>query len=279
MKKLAVHLHIYYTEQLPELLKYLHNLKNQDYDLFVTMVADNKDIVAKIKAEHPAATIWQVENRGYDIGPFIDFLHKIDLDNYEYVLKLHTKGKKSKNYTFLNHRRFDNALWGRILWDSLLKTPERLAENLQIMDNNHKFGLLGSKYCLTSAQKDYEKLLPKINTELEKMGFLPVERLSFIAGSMFLARAKCLSPLKHYHISDFQITNSNIKEGTLAHIVERLFGVLGQEIYALEYGYYGIEFIFIVLKRFFYQQKTTKHGTQVIKICKLPVYFKKLKEV
>ena len=118
--KLAVHLHLYYLEQLPEILGYLNSLAEIDYDLFVTMVKSDKGVEEKILALHPQAKIMVVPNRGYDLGPFVEFLHKIDSDKYDLVLKVHTKGNVSKNYTWLNGRRLDNRLWGQILWDALL---------------------------------------------------------------------------------------------------------------------------------------------------------------
>ncbi len=279
MAKLAVHLHLYYIEQLPLVLKYLCSLKNSDYDLFVTMVEKHQDVENQIKSLYPNAKIWQVENRGYDIGPFIDFLHHIDLDNYQYILKVHTKGLRSPNYTLLNGCRFDNALWGKILWQSMLATERRLQENLEVLDNNRDYDMLGSQYCLTSSPKDYTNLLPQINSELKALGVLPKNELSFVAGSMFLVRASVLKPLLHYSLTDFPYTDGSIKEGTLAHVIERIFGCLAQKIYPLTYGSYTLGFTYVALKRFLYQKKQTKRGTQVIKICKIPVYSKKLKEV
>lgn len=278
MTKLAVHLHLYYIEQLPLVLKYLRALQNTDCDLFVTMVEKNVVAEEKIKSTYPDAMIWLVENRGYDIGPFIDFLHHIDLDDYQYVLKVHTKGLHSPNYTLLNGHRFNNALWGKVLWESMLASKERLQENLQILDNHPEYGLLGSAYCLTSEKKDYEKMLPQINTELENMGLPTVKELSFIAGSMFLVKASIFKPLQHYSLADFPYTDGRIKEGTLAHVIERVFGCLAQKIYPINHGSYISGFIRVAIKRFLYQQKQTKRGTQVIKICKIPVYSKKLKE-
>ena len=279
MKKLAVHLHLYYTEQLPEILKYLRNLNKIEHDLFVTIVKDDQNVITQLRAFNPQAKIWVVENRGYDIGPFIDFLHHINIDDYEYILKLHTKGKKSKNYTWLNGRRFDNALWGKILWESLLATPERLQENLMIMDENQTFGLLGSKYCLTSSKKNYEKLLPQINVELKKIGLNQTEELSFIAGSMFIGKASVFKPLLHYTIHDFQPTDGKVKEGTLAHIIERVIGGLitnqGYVIKTIKhksYAFYYIYFMYVSFKRFLYQKKITNSNRVLIKICKLPIY-------
>ena len=281
MKNLAVHLHLYYIKQLPEVLHYLANLSDVDYDLYVTVSSENEEIIHKIKTEYPRAKIWVVENRGYDVGPFIDFLNHVNLDDYKYILKLHTKGKSSKNYTWLNGNRFNNALWGKVLWDSMLADNKRLSENINILERNDKIGMVGSKYCFTNSKKDYANLLPQINTELKKLGQEPVEKISFIAGSMFLARADIFAPLKAYEITDFTLTDGNIKEGTLAHIVERLFGALvlgqGYEIKTIKHNGYGIYFAYVALKRFLFQQKITNSGKKLIKICKLPVYSKPLR--
>ena len=101
MKKLAVHLHLYYLEQLDEILEKLCNLLEIDFDLFVTMSKVDEEVKRKILNKFSNAKVFVVANRGYDIGPFIWFLHQINLDDYEYVLKVHTKGKKSSNYTFI----------------------------------------------------------------------------------------------------------------------------------------------------------------------------------
>lgn len=278
MTKLAVHLHLYYIEQLPLVLKYLCALQNTDFDLFITMVEKNATAESKIKSLYPHVKIWQIENRGYDIGPFIDFLHHIDLNNYQYILKVHTKGLHSPNYTLLNGRRFDSALWSKVLWESMLANKERLQENLQILDNNTQYDMLGSKYCLTSSPKDYVNLLPQINDELQTLGLIKPDKLSFIAGSMFLAKASIFKPLLYYSLADFSPTDGSVKEGTLAHVIERICGCLAQKIYPLTYGSYTFGFTYVALKRFLYQKKQTKRGTQVIKICKIPVYSKKLKE-
>ena len=76
MKTLAVHLHLYYLEQFPEILDYLENLKGIDFDLFITMPKEDGRIRNKVQELYQNASIYIVENRGYDIGPFIDFLHQ-----------------------------------------------------------------------------------------------------------------------------------------------------------------------------------------------------------
>ena len=277
MKKLAVHLHIYYKEQVDEICRYLKNLADVNFDLFVSLVEKDEKLEAAVKKVVPQANFFVVENRGYDIGPFIEFLHKINFDDYEYILKLHTKGKKSKNYTWLNGRRMDNALWGKVLWDSMLGEKSRLKDNLHIMDVDKTITMAGSEYCITDNRNDYGKLLPKINEALTKIGKEPVDSLSFVAGSMFLARAECLVPLLKYGIGDFSATDGDVKEGTLAHVIERVFGVLGEDIAPIGHGSYWFDFFREACKRFWYQNKVTQGGKRIIKICKVPVYVRQLK--
>jgi len=171
-----------------------------------------------------------------------------------------------------------NSLWGRILWDSLLSTPQRLKSNLLLMEQDPSIGLLGSSYCLTDSPVDYQKMLPQINHHLAAMGFGHTNQLSFIAGTMFLAKAKLLLPLKKLKPTDFAPTDGRIKEGTLAHITERLFGAIitsqGSRICGIKHDCYGLKFLIPSIIRFFYQKKISKSGKTIIKICKIPVYNK-----
>lgn len=278
MKTLAIHLHLYYLEQLPEILNYLRSLEGIDYDLCVSMISHDEEAEKEIKQFKPDAQIWLVNNFGYDVGPFIDFLHKIDLDKYKYILKIHTKGNRSNNHTWLNGRRLDNKLWKEILLDSLLKDKERVQENLNLLENNSQMGMLSSKYCITDEKRTYQKLLPQINSELTKCGFNAVDKLSFVAGTMFYIRSKLLKPLLKYSISDFDKTDRTIKDGTLAHVMERLFGALvlaqGYTIHGIKHDNYKKGFILASIKRFLFQKKKTQRG-MLIKICKIPVYSRK----
>lgn len=279
MKTLAVHLHLHYLEQLDEVLAKLGNLQGIDYDLFVTVTGHNPEVVSKITAFNPQAQIWEVENRGYDIGPFVEFLHRINLNDYEYVLKLHTKSKHSRNYTHLNNMRFDNALWGRVLWDSLLASPKRVQKNLEML-KDPQTGMLASKYCINSEECNYKKMLSSINQQLKKMHLPETESPEFVAGSMFYVKATLLKPLLNLQMSDFAETDGRIKEGTLAHVVERVIGTAveeqGYKIAGVNDWYPHFLCVKTALKRFMYQRKITASNKLLIKVFKLPIYSKKL---
>ena len=281
--RLAVHLHLYYLEQLPQILAYLKNLAGVDYDLIVTMCGEDAAAESGLKTFKPDVQIIKVENRGYDVAPFMEFLHRIKLDDYDYILKLHTKNTTKGNYTQLNGRRFDNALWAKVLYDALLKSPQQVAKNLQMMAQNPQTGMISAAYCITNEYKFYDKWLDEINSCLAEMNLPQVRDFSFVAGTMFLARAEIFKPFLCYGIKDFEPTDGKIKEGTKAHIFERLFGAVvkasGFETYGVRQWRYGILLLRSAIIRFFYQKKITTSGKKLIKICKIPVYSKKTKNM
>lgn len=275
--KTAIHLHLYYKDQLPEIILKLKNMDKAaiDYDLYVTMSTENKQAQAEIKKEFPKAVIWQVKNRGYDIGPFVDFLHKINLGDYDYILKLHTKNKNKGNYTILNNNRMDNALWGKVLFESLVGTSKQIKQNYAKFSEDNSIGMLGSKYCVTSEKHTYQNLFEQIKSEAEKLHLPQTDKVEFVAGSMFLARAEMFKPFLSVSIDDFARTDGRIKEGTKAHVYERLFGCAvlaqGKKIEGIKQYQYEEEFLKAKIKRFFFQKKETRSGHTIIKICKIPV--------
>lgn len=281
--RIAVCLHLYYAEQLPDMLKYLRNLRQSGvpYDLYVSLPEPREEIEQALRAAEPAVEIWHPANRGYDIGPFIDFLHKIDLAKYAFILKIHTKNQNQGNYTILNGNRMDNLLWGRVLLEALLGTPERIRQNFRRMEQNQNIGMLGSKYCLTAEKQAYASLQQRLSDELATLGYPEETKIKFIAGTMFMACTEVLRPFLRYTLADFPATDGKIKEGTFAHVMERLFGALviaqGREIHGVSHNGYGIKFLAAALRRFLFQTKTTKSGKKIVKICKLPVYCREIK--
>lgn len=270
--KLAVILHIYYFEQIPMIAQYLQNLNNANvpYDLIVTTP---HKLTAK-DLPFTATKIIKTENRGYDIAPFIHAIKSLNTDDYDYIMKLHTKNMSHTTYTQLNNRRLTNHIWAKILWESMLGSKTQISDNLNLLQNNAAIGLIAAKYCLSNSPKNYKHLLSQINEELQKLGFDNVKKLTFAAGTMFLTRANLLKPFLKYDITDFPPTNSKIKDNTLAHVVERLFGAIvekqGYILAPAKHQSYRAERFIANLKRFFYQKKQTQSGKIIIKICKIP---------
>ncbi len=290
MTPIAIHLHLYYLSQLPRLLSRLKNLSAAGIkaDIFVTLptaINQNKPAPEYAKAAQtirqsfPHAVIIPVANRGYDIGAFFAFLHHIKLDKYAYILKIHTKNRSRNRFIYLNHRRMHNALWCDILQESLIAAPEQLQKCLRLLQQNPDAGMVAANYCLTSSPNHYTAMLPEINARLAEMQFLPLTKLTFAAGTMFLARARLFKPLLRYTIADFPLTNAHVRDFTMAHVFERLLSAViirqGYEIVGVTAPFkLTLPFALSAVRRFLFQKKRTHSGKLIVKICKIPVFSK-----
>lgn len=279
MKKLAVHLHLYYLEQLDEILEKLCNLEEIDFDLFVTMSKVDEEVKRKILNKFSNAKVFVVANRGYDIGPFIWFLHQINLDDYEYVLKVHTKHYDMFDYGCFNGIRIDCKTWAKMLLGALVGSKQVVNDNIKLLDSNPKIGMIGNKFSLTNEEWTYKSLLSAIKKEADKLG-LPIVSNYFVAGTMFMCRAHLLKPFLGYKIEDFDLSSALVKDYSLAHVMERLFGFVvqsqGYEIKGVKDRDYKLERVMATITRTLIQKKVTKSGSLTIKICKIPVFSKKV---
>ncbi len=257
MKRIAVHFHLYYLEQLDCLLEKLGNVGTVPFDLFVTMVADDTEAQNKIHAFKPDAQIRVVENRGYDIGPFIEFLNKVDLSRYDYVVKLHTKRDMPQSAS--TFRGLTGSRWREAAL-SFLDSPEIFASYLQVFEANPRLGVQAN-YRLIKREK----------------------RIRFVAGTIFIVRARIFAPLKEQGLSICSFDATGEHTDSLAHELERRFGQLAsdQNLFVtdavndpteseLKRLFFRDRFISPLL-RFVYQKKTTKSGKQITKILKIPL--------
>ncbi|MDR1361628.1 MAG: glycoside hydrolase family 99-like domain-containing protein [Holosporaceae bacterium] len=217
-KKIAVHFHISYYDMLDYFSAKIKNLDGIDYDLFIsTHLSCPVDSILHI---FPQAEILIVENRGYDIYPFIEFLNKVDISNYDFILKLHTKS--IVGYGIRNS-----------LVESLCGSKKTIENNINLLKNNQNIGMIGDNGSLCSDDDSCNQIKEILNGMGLTYAF---NENKFIAGSIFLVRSKILEPLRHrYSAENFEYNDPTIFYGTFAHTMERLLGNLviaqGYEIY------------------------------------------------
>lgn len=223
--KVLVHLHIYYLSQVDYYLHLLKNIKGCEYDLYVTIVENDKNVISKIKKQIPTAKIIKVCNYGYDVGAFIKVLNLINLDNYDLVLKLHTKGYRDISYQ-IKGIKFKGFEWRNSLVNPLLKNVKTFKKILDLFEQNDKVGMYGNKNLLFT-NKDETAKVAYLDDCFEKAG-INIKNYKFIAGTMFVIRANILKPLQQMNLSinDFKGLSHTNGMGSLAHAVERVFGVL-----------------------------------------------------
>ncbi|MDO9085545.1 MAG: glycoside hydrolase family 99-like domain-containing protein [Anaerolineaceae bacterium] len=217
---IAVMFHLYYPELWQEFLIYLSNL-DSDFDLFVS-IPNNVKIDKNIIYNHFSnAKIFEYENRGRDIAPFLEiFNYLVNLD-YKLICKLHTKRS-----TYLDN----GDLWRKSLLDGIIGSKEIVKSIIDLFNNNSEIGMvcsygnvLSSERFMGSNAQQFEKLINTLDIPYNK------EIFPFISGSMFWFRPLAIYPFGFYNlkIDDFQ-TEIGQKDGTLAHAIERIFGLLNK---------------------------------------------------
>ena len=210
--------HVYYADLWNELRDALSNI-TVPYDLYVTAIDGSlKDQVLSFK---PDAHFITVENRGYDVGPFVFVLNQVNLDDYSYVIKLHTKrdlsyGSKLNGYNMSFDRWRGYAL-------SFLK-KENFEKCLTAFETNPKLGMVSDYHLIFDKEPEDKKAADGACRLLDKIG-LPMKQVKFVAGTIFMCRAELLKVVQKLQLkfSDFEVPDRKRKT-SLAHIMERFFG-------------------------------------------------------
>ena len=217
--RLLVHFHVYYPEQLPYFLKRLRRIHGVDWDLYVTGREEAMPAVRRLK---PDARFFRVENVGYDIWPFIAVLKAVNLAEYDYILKLHTKNKAPK-FIQLNGIYLPGYRWRNLLVTALLGSDKRFSRALEKASQGLACQDLLHKRLSRKAPTDNAML----RDEAARIG-LVLKGGSFCAGTMFIARAEPFrflqdAPLDAAH---FQSVAGTHLSGTPAHVYERILSLV-----------------------------------------------------
>lgn len=220
MKPIAVHIHIYYPELWPEIRDYLKKLSVFPLILFVTMPTKHESVVADLEASEFKYDIQVVANRGYDVGPFFEVLNRLDLDQYSYLVKLHTKRDIPKKS--LRLRRFEGSGWRDALL-TMLKL-HNFKSCVKAFETDKQLGATAYYSLIYRTEPADQDCVNRSKAMLNKLG-LPSTGFAFVAGTMFMCRASLLKPLQqlNYTIDDFEVHQQH-GITTLAHVMERMLG-------------------------------------------------------
>ena len=192
VKILAV-LHLFYPKSWPLIKMYLDNLSPyRNTHFIVTYIPGTlpDKLLRKIEKFAPRVTLLPCPNKGFDVGPFAEALQTVDLNDYDVVFKLQSKGIKRWKI-FIYGQIFKRTDWFFNLWegvlggrtvhlaiDALMNKGYKLAaaENLIVSDPVHKRNFVRT-FCR-------ERNIPF------------VEGYRYVAGSMFAVRVDALKPFK-----------------------------------------------------------------------------------
>ncbi len=223
--RIAIHIHVFYLDLVPELASYLQNMPFP-YDLYLSVIdEEGVRICRDTFTALPGCTkvvIRQVPNRGRDLGPLF-YAFGQELLNYEYIAHLHTK--KSL------YNQGATQGWRSYLYQALLGDSERIRRIFTLMQGDRPYGIV--------YPQNYFRLPAWANTWLAnrrlgalwcaRLGIAPIPQgyFDYPAGSMFWARRDALAPLlrAELQVTDFP-EETGQTDGTLAHTLERLLGLV-----------------------------------------------------
>ncbi|MBA0402100.1 hypothetical protein D7U83_19995 [Stenotrophomonas maltophilia] len=212
----AVHLHAWYLETLPEVLRALREA-TLDWAIVVTTPAAQIDQVRQALATHGLeAEVVAVDNHGRDILPFLEVAERLLQAGHEVVLKLHTKRST---------HRADGDQWRQELLQRLVQGG-RAARILAAFEADPGLGMVVAEgHLLPVADFVGGNGLALARLQARLGLEVPVDTSRFGAGSMGWWRLQALRPLLDAHLyrSAFDIEQGQI-DGTLAHAIERVLG-------------------------------------------------------
>lgn len=279
--KVAVIMHAFYPELWPELARCARTV-GADGELYVTYV--DESAVVEARREFPKARFVACENRGYDVWPFMKVMQDLPLDDYDLVVKLHTKRNVVGELPVLNHAWIGGSAWRERLL-GFCATEEAWRRTLLRFDKPD-VGMVADRRMVFrrgTLPAALDGSFDRAREEFRRLTGADVPASAeYVAGTMFAARPAALMPLlsRRFEAAAFEPPAGHRRE-TYAHLMERMLGfsvtAAGYRIAAFNGSlvwrrrYYGRS-VFGKLCRFLYQVKhDADTGLATTKVLHVPV--------
>jgi lipopolysaccharide biosynthesis protein len=226
--KVAVVVHVYYTELLDELIEQLAFLP-VEFDLIVT---NSSGIPIDVdRARLPRVNnlfVLETPNLGRDIYPLVAVVNSGLLRDADLVLKVHTKASPwREQHTELAG---SGAQWRESFLSQLLGSEHNVHDILGAFAENRDLGVVTSDGNVLGAEYwgGDEAITRSLMRRLELD--LDAPSLKFPAGSMYWIRGFVLQGMRAMSLTpaDFEPEAGQV-DGTTAHAIERLVGILTEE--------------------------------------------------
>lgn len=222
--RIALHIHAYFADLLPELLARLEqNAIRPDLFLSVKDEASRKAVgsaLARYKGK--VIDVRAVPNRGRDIGPFLTVFGEKLATEYDLIGHLHTK--KSLD---INDSRTASA-WYSFLLENLLGGQIGGAMADQILARMSDDPSIGIVFPDDPNVVGWSKNLAFAEPLAKRLGVtvLPTD-FNFPVGTMFWTRASVLASFVSLGLSWDAYPDEPLPyDGTMLHAIERLFGLV-----------------------------------------------------
>ncbi|WP_157747597.1 rhamnan synthesis F family protein [Cohaesibacter sp. ES.047] len=206
-------IHGFYEEEAKIIFEKAKNLRDTD----VVLTTPNENICNYFISHVPCAiACFVVPNVGRDIFPFLLALRNLDIDHYKTFIKLHTK--RSLHVA-------DAGAWFLVNLLSFIGSNEVTKQLYELADQNvtSLYGL--ETFKITDHYINNQPWLSwLIGSDYSSSD------VKFIPGSMFLGTGFFLRSVASRELWRYRFDGENGQlDGTLAHAMERYFGVIAEE--------------------------------------------------
>jgi lipopolysaccharide biosynthesis protein/tetratricopeptide (TPR) repeat protein len=220
--RIAVVLHLYYPDAWDEMRLAIERIQHP-FDLFVSLVkGSSEQLRPLVQQAFPKSYIYDFENRGRDLGPFLAFVQSGALFQYDLVCKLHTKRSL--------HRQ-DGDEWRRRLVDGVLGSSQLVDRIISSFSGDNDLGMVVADGNIFRGYDQWASNEKQLAEFLPRIGISPdVRDRSFPGGSIFWIRSFLLRSLAGAGMTLCEFEPEPLKpDGGLAHAVERMFGLICED--------------------------------------------------
>ena len=184
----------------------------------------------RVQARFQDAEIIVYDNRGRDVGPFIQLLREGRLDAFDLICKLH--GKKSG---LSGPRMLLGEIWRQATTFDLIGSRDVVDRIVAEFEHSPETQMIGSRrFRLPNEWKRRRRRGARTgrwSSMLKTMGMSASSRLDYFAGTMFWVRRGALEPLEQLGLSLASFPNeTGQQDGTLQHALERVLGMICAKI-------------------------------------------------
>ncbi|MBQ7045347.1 MAG: glycoside hydrolase family 99-like domain-containing protein [Clostridia bacterium] len=227
--KIAVQIHMFYTETLDETIQNINKIP-YDFDCYVSTDTDQKAKIIKERLDKncrcKTAIVEVYENRGRDVAPFILQMQN-RIDKYDYVCHIHSKRTVTASH---------GNDWREYIFKHLFGSEEYLKRLFTLFESEQSIGIMFPEtFPPLENQTEWGGNLAGCMALLSKLGakFSPPQTPLFPVGNMFWAKTEAIRQMFSGVIDaeDFPEESGQVN-ATIAHCIERSWVYL-----AADYGF------------------------------------------
>ena len=218
--RILVVAHVYYPEVWFDIEDRLARIP-EPFDLLISLADGPAEVLEPELAERlPHAIVHRVPNEGRDLAPLVELAGAGAFDDYDAVLKVHTKRSP--------HRQ-DGDAWRVALLDGVMPSPDGIQRIVELLRGDSSVGLVVPNGSLHGAETwGSNQVLVEALASRIPFAFDP-SQLRYPAGSMYWARPWVLRRLADLELGreHFESEAGHV-DGSTAHALERFVGVAAQ---------------------------------------------------